>query len=157
MIKTRSQIYAEAAIKVVSEWASNKENAENENATNGNAVNENATNENAESENGEEGDPKQNLRSTAISFPAQIQTCGLLQALAFVEKKNETYAKGFKTVLNERLNSNPLGNVASIAKVDSLFDLNAVDYMILSRMAIEAATWIKRYAAIVLPDPNADQ
>ena len=92
---------------------------------------------------------KQKLRTAALSFPALIQTCGLLQALAFVEEKKESqpYAEGFKQELGVHQ------DVGAVT-VDSLAALGAVEYMRVSRMAIEAATWIKRYAASVLPEPD---
>jgi len=81
----------------------------------------------------------------ARRFPSLVQTSGLLQAVAFARSKNTEYADGFKTVfavLDPKVKDKSRDEFEKY-----LSELSAVDYMRLSRLALEAATWIKRYVA----------
>jgi len=89
----------------------------------------------------EEKDPNQFARR----FPSLVQTSGLLQAVAFARNKNKDYAEGFQkvfVVLDPKVDGKSLGEFEQY-----LSELSAVDYMLLSRRALEAATWIKRYVS----------
>ena len=92
------------------------------------------------------GDAKQAEYLTfAKRFPSLIHTCGLAQALAFAQARmhGEIVAdlasvldvKGGATVLAERSRTVPLGS-----------------YLRLSREALAAAGWIKRYAEALLKE-----
>ena len=108
-MKTRSQLFAAQAITVVQEW------------------------------NQLTGDAKKKRISFAQSFPALIQMCGLLQAIAFADSKSETkdYVLGFRRVMNA-VDETELTQ-------EAILNMTALEYMRVSRIALEAATWIKRY------------
>ncbi len=95
-------------------------------------------------------DPNQFARR----FPALVQTSGLLQAVAFARDKNDVYAEGFRSVLGVLARETVGKNVEEFEK--NLSESSAVDYMRVSRLALEAATWIKRYAATD-DKPSADE
>jgi CRISPR-associated protein Cmr5 len=76
-------------------------------------------------------------RSFALAFPSLIHSCGLVQAVAFAESRNDGYVKDLAKVLN-----------AAEAKVDLPSESRSADvikYMRLSRRALSAASWLKRY------------
>jgi CRISPR-associated protein Cmr5 len=79
-------------------------------------------------------------RSFALSFPALVHSCGLVQAVAFAEGKEDR--KKYLQDLTEVLkivegNGLDLANMSRTAQV--------MEYMRLSRRALSAASWIKRY------------
>jgi len=87
--------------------------------------------------------PNKEFVSTVKKFPALIHTCGLAQAVAFaLAKKDDEYIGYLAAVLNA-------------AGHTELNDCNALDhhsrtnelsvYLRLSRDAINAASWLKRY------------
>ena len=86
-------------------------------------------------------DPNQFARR----FPALVQTSGLLQAVAFARDKNDVYAEGFRSVLGVLARETVGKDLPEFER--NLSESSAVDYMRVSRLALEAATWIKRYVA----------
>lgn len=126
MTRTRSQLFAEKAIQVVTGWQSVKEDCEE-------------------------------LRSFSRGFPALIQTSGLLQALAYGLRQDDAkgkYVQGFVSVLTAvvRYDEGQTGDeyVDPEQFASELRGMPAEDYMRVSRFALEAASWIKRYAVMVL-------
>jgi CRISPR-associated protein Cmr5 len=88
--------------------------------------------------------------SFAKSFPSLIHSCGLSQAIAFAESKNSYYVEDLAMVL---------GTVEThIISKDTLArrsrTANIVEYMRLSRRALSAASWLKRYAAALDETPD---
>jgi len=87
----------------------------------------------------------------AKKFPALVHTCGLAQAVAFVQAKEKdnryTYITHLSKVMGLEL-SDDLGDRSRNAEL--------VDYQHLSREAIESATWIKRYAEALLEKEEKD-
>lgn len=87
--------------------------------------------------------PDKEFVSTVKKFPALIHTCGLAQAVAFaLAKKDEEYVGCLAAVLKA-------AGHTQITDAKSL-DLRArtqplSEYLRLSRDAINAATWLKRY------------
>jgi CRISPR-associated protein Cmr5 len=78
-------------------------------------------------------------RSFALAFPSLIHSCGLVQAVAFAEVKDKN--KGYIEDLS-----------AVLGAVETNVDLSAesrnadvLKYMRLSRRALAAASWLKRY------------
>jgi CRISPR-associated protein Cmr5 len=76
-------------------------------------------------------------RSFALAFPSLIHSCGLVQAVAFAESRNSSYVSDLAEVLET---------------VETGLDLSAdsrradiIEYMRLSRRALSAASWLKRY------------
>ena len=82
----------------------------------------------------------------AKKFPALVHTCGLAQAVAFALAKKEVrshYAADLASVLSA-------GGHTEITDATSLAEHTRADtvssYLRLSRDAIDAAVWLKRYA-----------
>ena len=77
-------------------------------------------------------------KSFALSFPTLVHSCGLVQAVAFAyAKKKDKYIDDLEAVFKA---------------VDSKGDLKTrsreagiMEYMRISRHALSAASWIKRY------------
>ena len=88
-----------------------------------------------------EGAKKDEYSSFAMSFPALIHSCGLAQAVSFAEAKDRDY---YLEDLNEVLNAFAAKeNKVELSRESREADL--VDYMRLSRRAVTAASWLKRY------------
>lgn len=101
------------------------------------------------------GDAEEYLR-LAKSFPALVHTCGLVQALAFVHAKDN----------KARTGATYLGHLSQVMIVDLPKDTTLedesqkaglIEYQYLSMEAIEAATWLKRYAEALLDSKNLGQ
>ena len=94
-------------------------------------------------------------RSFALAFPSLIHSCGLVQAVAFAESRNNEYLEDLGAVLDEVENFNELRSKpdekATLSSVSRR--ANAIDYMRLSRRALSAASWLKRYVQAL--NPNA--
>lgn len=82
----------------------------------------------------------------AKKFPALVHNCGLAQAITFVQAKEgetgEIYLKHLSSVMGL-----PENNLADQSRTEPL-----MEYLRLSREAIESATWIKRYAEASLKE-----
>lgn len=84
------------------------------------------------------GEGFKDYKSFALSFPSLIHSCGLVQAVAFAMAKDKSgYIDDLQAVFD---------------KIDSVRDLparsreaNVMEYMRITRHAISAASWIKRY------------
>lgn len=77
-------------------------------------------------------------KSFALSFPSLIHTCGLVQAVAFAKAKDKDgYISDLQAVFNEIDNAGDLAARSREAPV--------MEYMRITRHAISAASWIKRY------------
>lgn len=73
--------------------------------------------------------------SFALAFPALVHSCGLAQALAFAQAKGRTdYLSDLENVLGEG---------EGLCKRSREAEL--MEYMRLSRRALAASSWIKRY------------
>lgn len=80
----------------------------------------------------------------AKRFPALVHTCGLAQAVAFAHAKApDDYLDDLRAVMKSDKT-----DVASFAAAIRTADLGP--YMQLSRTALEAAGWLKRYAEALL-------
>ncbi len=95
------------------------------------------------------GKPDKDYVSFAKKFPALIHTCGLAQAVAFALAKNEKYVDDLAEVL-EASGHPATTNGDALAKQSRENDLSA--YLRLSRDAINAASWLKRYVEAAAPD-----
>ena len=89
-------------------------------------------------------------RTFAEKFPALIHTCGLAQAVAFaLAKQEKDYIEDLAAVL--RGSGHP-----EISSAQSLHDRARTNplssYLRLSRDAISAASWLKRYVEAVAPN-----
>ena len=84
--------------------------------------------------------------STVKKFPALIHTCGLAQAIAFALAKKNSKDEKYVTYLAAVLQASghpEVTNAESLCKCTRTSDLNG--YLRLSRDAIAAASWLKRY------------
>jgi CRISPR-associated protein Cmr5 len=96
----------------------------------------------------------------AKKFPSLVHTCGLAQAVAFYEAKGKTklgkpeklhlgYLKDLAAVL-AAVGHQKIGTVKQMT--DKVRTEPLSGYLRLSRDAINAASWLKRYAEAVAPD-----
>ena len=101
--------------------------------------------------------PDKPYASFAREFPRLVHSCGLAQALAFARAKEEPqkhYADDLAAVLTAA------GHVrVATAKelADRTRDLPVNQYIRLSRDALAAAIWLKRYAEAGAGDRSPDQ
>lgn len=82
----------------------------------------------------------------AKKFPVLVHNCGLAQSIAYINKNNSddkisTYLKHLSSVMSLKENDNLLKKSRNV---------ELIEYQQLSKEATEAATWIKRYAEILL-------
>jgi CRISPR-associated protein Cmr5 len=92
--------------------------------------------------------PSDEYLSFALSFPSLIHACGLAQAVVFAKaKKQEPYLDDLSAILR---------NVGRIGGSDDLdYQARAATasaYVQMSRDALRAAGWLKRYAEILSKD-----
>lgn len=77
-------------------------------------------------------------KSFALSFPSLIHSCGLVQAVAFAEaKKKGEYIDDLQKVFDKIDNA---GNLKTRSR-----EAHVMEYMRITRHAISAASWLKRY------------
>jgi CRISPR-associated protein Cmr5 len=89
------------------------------------------------------GEPNKEYVSFAKKFPALIHTCGLAQAVAFALAKNETdYVEDLAEVL--KASGHPAITSRDVLAGQSR-ESSLSAYLRLSRDAINAAGWLKRY------------
>ncbi len=98
--------------------------------------------------------PDKEYVSFAKKFPALIHTCGLAQAVAFaLAKKHTDYIADLTEVLraadhSEMTGQDPLDRHARTQQLTG--------YLRLSRDAINAASWLKRYVEAATPDDTME-
>ena len=97
--------------------------------------------------------PDKEYVSFAKKFPALIHTCGLAQAVAFALAKKQTdYIADLAEVLGRRSfrddGKDPLDHHARTQQLTG--------YLRLSRDAINAASWLKRYVEAATPDDTME-
>lgn len=81
--------------------------------------------------------------TTARRFPSLIHTCGLAQAVAFAEAKKKTeYLEDLQKVL-QVVGYQDIADTAALSEKTRTVPLTA--YLQLSRDAVTAASWLKRY------------
>jgi len=80
-------------------------------------------------------------------FPALVHTCGLTQAIAFVQGKEKNLGQRY------------LEDIAGIISPEKTVDLaersrnaDLIEYQHITRDVIDAATWLKRYSEALLED-----
>jgi len=88
--------------------------------------------------------PAKEFISTVKKFPALIHTCGLAQAVAFtMAKKDQKEYVGYLAAVLQASGHSEVTNAESLGERARRSDLNS--YLRLSRDAIAAASWLKRY------------
>ena len=95
----------------------------------------------------ERGKPNKEFTSFAKKFPALIHTCGLAQAVAFaLAKKEHDYLADLAAVI--QASGHP--NIITAEALDKEARTEGLSsYLRLSRDAIHAASWLKRYVEAV--------
>ncbi len=74
----------------------------------------------------------------AYAFPALVHSCGLVQAVAFASaKKKDDYIEDLQTVFNQ---VDDAGDLYERSRAAGL-----TEYARISRHALAAASWLKRY------------
>ena len=81
----------------------------------------------------------------AKKFPALVHTCGIAQATAFVQAKEEKVGKVYLAHLSKVM---ALPEESELGEKSR--NSNLIEYQRLSYEAIESATWLKRYAEALL-------
>jgi CRISPR-associated protein Cmr5 len=84
--------------------------------------------------------PSPEFRSFARAFPSLIHSCGLAQAVAFAKSKNRNE---FLVDLTEVLRVAGYVQLSDLGKATRESDVTT--YVRLSRHALQAASWLKRY------------
>ncbi len=88
--------------------------------------------------------PSDEYLSFARSFPALIHMCGLAQAIVFAKAKNSSYLGDLAAVLHS------VGRIGGSDDLDhEARTATASTYVQISRDALKAASWLKRYAEIL--------
>ncbi len=88
--------------------------------------------------------------SFARSFPSLVHACGLAQAVAFARAKDHgQYLDDLAAVLN-KIGHAEAASVDSLEKATREYPVPA--YVRLSRNALQAAGWLKRYVEAVSPE-----
>ena len=89
-------------------------------------------------------------KSFALAFPSLIHSCGLVQAVSFAcAKKKDKYVEDLQAVFNE---IDHAGNLAVRSREASI-----MEYMRISRHALSAASWIKRYCQAAPDDQDKNK
>ena len=94
------------------------------------------------------GDVHKEYASFARKFPSLIHTCGLAQAVAFAEAKgnNNQHIAGYLNDLAAVLMSTGHTEIQrSVELANQSRSVSLIGYLRLSRDAITAAGWLKRY------------
>lgn len=91
-------------------------------------------------------------KSFAKSFSCLIHTCGLMQATAFAlkDEKKKIVLEDFVKILSE-IDNPDLKNCEKFID-DTRNNLDVIQYMNRTRLAILAAGWLKRQADALIPD-----
>ena len=87
---------------------------------------------------------EKNYPKLAKKFPALAHNCGLAQAIAFVRAKEGNTGTMYLNHLSSVMDG-PKNDLDERSREASLSE-----YQLLSQEAIEAATWLKRYAEALL-------
>lgn len=93
----------------------------------------------------------QEYDSFAKGFPALIHAAGLCQAVAFA------LAKDKHDVLNDMIGVMTIPGIKNGEHLNAeCLKANVMDYLRLSQLAIQAATWVKRYVEAIDRAPQAN-
>jgi CRISPR-associated protein Cmr5 len=95
-------------------------------------------------------------RSFAREFPTLVHQCGLAQAVAFAQAKKEhqaDYVNDLAAVLTAAGHAN-VGDVKALAGQTRA--LAVTGYVRLSRDALDAAVWLKRYVEALFEDKKPE-
>lgn len=91
---------------------------------------------------------EKDYRQLARGFPALVHTCGLVQAVAFVQAKEKETGKKYLKHLSEVMPIEP----GSEPLADQSREADLIKYQQLTRDAMESAGWLKRYSEAMLKE-----
>lgn len=94
--------------------------------------------------------PDKEFVSTVKKFPSLIHTCGLAQAVAFALAKKDEEFVGYLAAVLKAAGHAQISDAKSLDQHARTQPLSG--YLRLSRDAINAASWLKRYVEAVAPD-----
>lgn len=89
-----------------------------------------------------QSESRDEYKTFAMRFPALVHSCGLAQAVAFAQQKNEAYLGDLKNILQK----NDLGENCRKASLS--------EYLHLTREVMQSAAWLKRYVEAEFPKKN---
>ncbi|MGP5437425.1 type III-B CRISPR module-associated protein Cmr5 [Psychrobacter alimentarius] len=84
-------------------------------------------------------------RTLALTFPTMIMQSGLAQAIGFLMAKNKDEHKELLQHMAILLNE-----VDSKSLHDKIINSSVTEYQLLSREALDASAWLKRYTQALL-------
>ncbi len=88
-------------------------------------------------------------RTLALNFPTMIMQSGLTQAIGFLMAKKEDEHKTLLKHIEDILNRPTLHT--------DILKSNIEEYQLLTRKALEASSWIKRYTQALLKKEGENQ
>ena len=97
---------------------------------------------------GTNGDLKRQYRTMALKLPALVRSAGLVQALTFVDTRDE----GSRRLLDHL--ADVLGKGARDALLQESRDLPLPGYMYLTQQVLAALLWHRRFAQSLLGAPE---
>ena len=89
-------------------------------------------------------------RTLALTFPNMVLQSGLCQAVGFLLAKGESH----HTLLLKHLTYLLRGNEDYEKLHRDILKADLTEYQLLTRRALEAASWLKRYTHALRPNPN---
>ncbi len=92
---------------------------------------------------------EKNYPKLARKFPALAHNCGLAQAIAFVRAKEGNTGTMYLNHLSSVMDG-PKNDLDERSLDERSREASLSEYQLLSQEAIEAATWLKRYAEALL-------
>ena len=99
---------------------------------------------------------RKEYRSFAREFPTLVHQCGLAQAVAFALTKKD-HQQDYVTDLAAVLTAGGHADVASAeALAEQTRSLPVIAYVRLSRDALDAAVWLKRYVEALFDEKKAE-
>ncbi len=92
------------------------------------------------------------FRSVSRGFPTMVHRSGLLQAISFAQSKGAGPHGEYLMVLVDVLKAVGFSGSADVKALHAtILKMPSLEYMRISRAALEAAGWIKRYAEALAP------
>lgn len=85
-------------------------------------------------------------RTLALTFPTMIMQSGLAQAIGFLKAKGESHHQTMLEHLTKLLDH----QVTSEQLYQNILKSDIIEYQLLTRKAIEASSWLKRYTQALL-------
>ncbi len=89
-------------------------------------------------------------RTLALTFPSMVMQSGLAQAVGFLMAKNNDEHKTLLEHIAKLLNYVDNGRGSSEALHRAILSSSVTEYQLLSRKALEATAWLKRYTQALL-------